>query len=411
MANLPCIFSSRILRSIPDIDRELEGLKDDALDEDGGFGEEDVEVPADALTASQSQKQLYCQTTPVLRRKSARPLSCDCAAYILQTSSSSSSSNQPASSGYRGSSTILTDSEMGLGGGGGGYDMNDVSDEANGLPPTHCGRTPKGILRRNLNNRTRLRLQSGKRNSMFDGTEERTEDKRRSLQEFPTQQYFDNMQMAEDYLEAPAPLAMNPLLLNYKQQVGGNDLSGLSRFRTKLSNELEALEMELLGEQENISSNVTAVLRNPKEPYDRLKLRNDVSRALCNQPKRVSFTGSNEVELAVAGGKGLTTTGGVNNLNVLAVPNSKAFITPPNSPNISVMAKRRSLSEQERIQSNRFKRLQIQWELLSKDSQSLMKEMNENIPLAMETQSGGSTPTGPQRISRIPRPISYPASR
>lgn len=405
-------FFFRILRSIPDIERELEGFHEDLIDD--GYEESE-----ESLTTSQSQRQMFCQTTPVMRRRATRPLSCDCAAYIMQTSSSSSSSNQPASSGYRGSSTLLTDSEFGVGVGGLESNTELSDDTGAGLPPTHCGRTPKGILRRNFN-RTRLKVQQVKRNSMFDagGGVERTVDKRRSLQEFPTQQYFDNMQLAA---EEKTP-NLSPLL-NYKQQESGNDLSGLNRFRNKLSSELEALEMMELcegtagggarsTEEEYVASAAT---------YDRLKLRNDVSRALCNHPKRVSFSESNsegDSTATIVGGGGaapVQSTKCAGGVAGLTVPNIVGdFTTPPNSPNVSVMAqrqKRAAQSEQERIQSNRFKRLQIQWELLSKDSESLLEELNEIIPAKLETKSGGSTPTGPQRISRIPRPISYPSVR
>lgn len=391
---------------------------------DDGFGEDhhDQEPQhSEMMSNSQSQRQMYCQTTPVMRRRAPRPMSCDCTAYIMQTSSSSSSSNQPASSGYRGSSTLLTDSEFGVVG-----IENEMSDDttAAGLPPTHCGRTPKGILRRNFN-RTRMKVQQqqGKRNSMFDGTGEKVVDKRRSLQEFPTQQYFDNIQMAEAAAVAAAepPPTLSPLL-NYKQQGSGNDLSGLHRFRNKLSSELEALEWELEAaeeqQQQQLSQNAC---------YDRVKLRNDVSRALSNHPKRVSFSeGSNS-----DGDSTATVVGYTNQLVpqqqqqqpkecLLPLPGGLVvndFSTPPNSPNVSLMVaqqrrqkatQQQQQSEQERIQNNRFKRLQIQWELLSKDSESLLEEMNEIIPVKMETKSGGSTPTGPQRISRIPRPISYP---
>lgn len=380
---------------------------------DDGFGEESLDhhnTTSGGESMSTSQRQLFCQTTPVMRRRSTRPLSCDCAAYIMQNSSSSSSSNQPASSGYRGSSTILTDSEFGVL----GIDGELSSEDASGLPPTHCGRTPKGILRRNFN-RTKMRVQQVKRNSLYDGAGgEKVVDKRRSLQEFPTQQYFDNMPVAEG--TGVASPGLSPLL-NYKQQGSGsgNDLSGLGRFRSKLSSELEALELELYEEAARIEEDPHSKM----DTYDRLKLRNDVSRALSNHPKRVSFTGSGNSEgddstaTLVQGNTTpqaeRPTTGA--NLNVPV-----DFTTPPNSPNVSVMAQKKKLakekqSEQERIQSNRFKRLQIQWELMSKDSESLLEELKEIIPLKKETKSGGSTPTGPQRISRIPipRPISYPA--
>lgn len=400
----------RILRSIPDIEKQLEGLHEDINDDDDGFGDGEHEISA--LTTSQSQKQMFCQTTPVMRRKLARTSSCDCTAYIIQTtSSSSSSSNQPASSGYRGSSTILTDSELGVG----DHETEFSDDTAAGLPPTHCGRMPKGILRRNFN-RSRLKLQQVKRNSMFDGSDEKVVDKRRSLQEFPTQQYFDNIQLAAQARDDYGPAALSPLL-NYKQQQqDGNDLNGVNRFKTKLNSELEALELDFL-ETRNIHRMATGAVERANADdvtvlaYDRLKLRNDVSRALCNHPKRVSFSESNS-DSTEMDSVGTVVVQATAENRALTVP--QRFTTPPNSPNISVMAlkKRARQTEQERIQSNRFKRLQIQWELLSKDSDSLLQEMSEmSVVPKLETKSGGSTPTGPQRISRIPRPISYPSSR
>lgn len=121
----------------------------------------------------------------------------------------------------------------------------------------------------------------------------------------------------------------------------------------------------------------------------------------------------------------------------------KEFTTPPNSPNISVaqlrlVEKQKRTVDQERqdkIQSNRFKRLQIQWELLSKEAQVLNDELENgaNEPHMMidgrraddalahhddgddavkETRSGGSTPTSVAALrSRIPRPVSYPATK
>lgn len=280
-----------------------------------------------------------------------------------------------------------------------------------------------------------MQQQQGKRNSMFEGTGQKVVDKRRSLQEFPTQQYFDNIQMAgggADFEKTLSPL------LNYRQ-IGSGELGGTgenegesSMFRNKLSSELEALEMELLETQHIHTPTMAGDGRLTSEgvdaPYDRLKLRDDVSRVLRNRPKRVSFSESNsesttEAESCrtVVKGVGSVATEKETSRPELQVPplnGEIAFETPPNSPNISVMAQQRikkseKQSEQERIQSNRFKRLQIQWELLSKDSDSLLKEMNEIIPVKMETKSGGSTPTSgpPQRISRIPRPISYPATR
>lgn len=143
--------------------------------------------------------------------------------------------------------------------------------------------------------------------------------------------------------------------------------------------------------------------------YDRNKLKNEVSRALAQ--KHVSFERDNN------GGQYL----GVSNNNEsrnTRVMTGRGFITPPNSPNISISAARGNLeqqqksakkSKQDKIQSNRFKRLQIQWELLSKDAQQMERE------LFKETRSGGTTPTSTTQNmtprSRIPRPVSYPASK
>lgn len=128
--------------------------------------------------------------------------------------------------------------------------------------------------------------------------------------------------------------------------------------------------------------------------YDPSKLKTEVSKALSQ--KKVSFTET-------------------------VYPR---FATPPNSPNISVanmkvssLNKRHkslshkdlSLSDQtklDKISSNRFKRLQIQWELLSKESSMLFELANEN-----QTKSGGSTPVNDPPKSRIPRPVSYPAAK
>lgn len=132
----------------------------------------------------------------------------------------------------------------------------------------------------------------------------------------------------------------------------------------------------------------------PITKYDPFKLKTEVSKALSQ--KKVSFTE-----------------------NVYP-----RFATPPNSPNISVSnmrvsslnKKHKSLSQKDltlseqtkfdKISSNRFKRLQIQWELLSKESSMLFELANEN-----QTKSGGSTPVSDPPKSRIPRPVSYPTAK
>lgn len=72
----------------------------------------EVRQISDHLDAELSQRPLFCMTPPIRRN---RPNVCDCAKNLQQTQldeASSSGSSQPPSSGYRGSSTLLTDSEM-----------------------------------------------------------------------------------------------------------------------------------------------------------------------------------------------------------------------------------------------------------------------------------------------------------
>lgn len=153
-------------------------------------------------------------------------------------------------------------------------------------------------------------------------------------------------------------------------------------------------------------ANILESIENISDIYDRNRLKNEVSRALAQ--KHVSFDRDT--------GQYLTTDlSGTRNGRTM---HGRGFITPPNSPNISISAARGTIelqqrhakkSKQEKIQSNRFKRLQIQWELLSKDAQQMEKE------LFKETRSGGTTPTEAKHSmvprSRIPRPVSYPASK
>lgn len=153
-------------------------------------------------------------------------------------------------------------------------------------------------------------------------------------------------------------------------------------------------------------ANVLESIENISDIYDRNKLKNEVSRALAQ--KHVSFDHESCQYLGV-------NNNDVRNARVMA---GRGFVTPPNSPNISISAARGNAeqqqksakkSKQEKIQSNRFKRLQIQWELLSKDAQQMERE------LFKETRSGGNTPTSTTQNmvprSKIPRPVSYPASK
>lgn len=152
-------------------------------------------------------------------------------------------------------------------------------------------------------------------------------------------------------------------------------------------------------------ANVLESIDNISDIYDRNKLKNEVSRALAQ--KHVSFDRDSCQYLAVNNSDA--------SRNARAMT-GRGFTTPPNSPNISILRgnieqqqKIAKKSKQEKIQSNRFKRLQIQWELLSKDAQQMERE------LFKETQSGGNTPTATTQCmvprSKIPRPVSYPASK
>lgn len=160
-------------------------------------------------------------------------------------------------------------------------------------------------------------------------------------------------------------------------------------------------ELKYYAEIANILESIDSI----SDIYDRNKLKNEVSRALAQ--KHVSFDRDSCQYLGVSNND-------VRNARVTG----RGFITPPNSPNISISAARGNIeqqqknakkSKQEKIQSNRFKRLQIQWELLSKDAQQMERE------LFKETRSGGNTPTSTTQNmvprSKIPRPVSYPASK
>jgi hypothetical protein len=133
---------------------------------------------------------------------------------------------------------------------------------------------------------------------------------------------------------------------------------------------------------------------------DRSKLRNEVSKALTS--RKVSF---NHPSPSPSPAK-------KNQHHLQAPEYEKKFTTPPNSPQMSQLVDKKSpvdkkqqqqrleKEKQDKIQSNRFKRLQIQWELLSKENP------------VMETKSNDTTPTGSSKCqSKIPRPVSYPNSR
>lgn len=384
-----------------------------------------------ALDPTSSQKPLFCMTPPL--RRNAKANMCDCASFFQQTTcTSSSGSSQQPSSGYRGSSTLLTDSEfetaIAIGSGDQmktahqrQYEINKLESEVIDRPPP-SGRAKRGILRRNTSGNR------AKRNSMFEETctssNVKTLEKRRSLQE----QYYlaEDHNIIQDYLaeleedskakqyyaDLQAKLQQNMIDDDNIMESNAfertlrreDDLDARIRAENFLAN-VPKSELKYYAEIANIleAADITSA------PYDAAKLKNEVSRALSQ--KKVSFNN------------------GSGDMNYLTTGHPQKFSTPPNSPNISMAALRmnsntqrpnelrREMSnvvaaekqKQDKISSNRFKRLQIQWELLSKDSSLLLKDLARE----KETKSGGSTPTssGGSHRSRIPRPVSYPAMK
>lgn len=360
--------------------------------------------------AKMSQKPLFCMSPPIRRN---RPTSCDCSNYTINNQQSSSGSgsggsSQIPSSGYRGSSTMLTDSEFEAAVNNNNllrnlnrmpYETSNRLDEDSSsaeLPPS--GYTRRGILRRAQSSKSN-------RNSLVDETniDYMTKvQKRRSVQDpyyatgdqgiriSPTgnPQYY-----AEQQEELKRMYSQTKENFNIEQKE--IDTDARNRVEHFLSN-VPKSELKYYAEIANILES----LDNINDEYDRNKLRNDVSRALAH--KRVSFHNDSSVHSPVDGSNNVKKRVG------------KEFTTPPNSPNISIAAVRgnnidqlklaENQSKQDKIQSNRFKRLQIQWELLSKEGPQMEKEFNQ-------TRSGGSTPTSAAPRSRIPRPVSYPASK
>lgn len=330
-----------------------------------------------------SQSPMFCMSPPIRR---SRPLSCDCSSYYTSsTSGSGSGASQPPSSGYRGSSTILTDSE---------FDADKRPDDGSGsaeLPPVGVKR---GILRRAQSTKS-------KRNSATDNTQELQlqREKRCSIQ---NPSYYSNA--VRDTADGARHLTLEQTKELFNVEHKEHDEEARSRVESFLSS-VPKSELKYYAEIANILESI----ENLNDLYDRNQLKNEVSRALAQ--KRVSFSRESSAHHLYANGK---ESGNSINLQNYRVNEGKPFTTPPNSPNISISAARSQLeqqqrisrkSKQEKIQSNRFKRLQIQWELLSKDAQQMEKEL--------ETRSGGSTPTSAQKNivrSKIPRPVSYPAA-
>lgn len=413
----------------------------------------EVDASVDSILA---QRPIFCMSPPIRRN---RPVSCDCASFYT-SSSGGSSSGHPPSSGFRGSSTMLTDSEFEVTATNNNdpmknlyvyqYENNSHMESETSLDRPPSGRTPRGILRRS-NSKSK-----SKRYSMFEENNHQNThnmDKRRSLQE----PYYASQahNIMEDYLaelndhdymthrlnnsrvyasnQPPPAQLFDPAIggsktnLNYimelneeanrRMMTADADLDGRNRAEHFLSN-VPKSDLKYYAEVANILESIDK----STEPYDRNKLRNEVSRALSL--KKVSFNGGDS-DGACGGIMSNTMTidsniaivNNNNNPNLLGTGGGREFNTPPNSPNISITAlrleqkqKRCDQEKQDKIQSNRFKRLQIQWELLSKEANTLESELGK------ETRSGGSTPTSAvspagANKSKIPRPVSYPASK
>jgi iporin len=431
-------------------------------------------------TSMSSQRPMFCMSPPIRRGcgvGASRPVSCDCVSILTQTnnysgSSSGESSSQPPSSGYRGSSTLLTDSELDGASGGGLGSNNSLKNmyvyqyEASGGDEGHpmrppSGRHQRGILRRtNTNIRLPPKGGAGKRNSMFEDPALHgitVAEKRRSLQD----PYYmtDTYNIVEDFIaetnaeqvECDQLPVTTGGLPNYpkqrdsdrfnsmKQQLRDFDLNKavtnkLNADREEMAARMRAenfltnvpkSELKHYAEVANLLESIIDESKDGAAAFDCGKLRNVVSRALSSQ-KRVSFDHEDSVAK--------------NGANKLVLrPNELHFTTPPNSPNMSTIhtqavagghkagvqklqpVKPKPLNEKEKLDKvacNRFKRLQIQWELLSKESAALAHEMQGNgecdqYQTVRDTKSGGNTPVGHSSApkSRIPRPVSYPTSK
>ncbi|XP_017114490.1 uncharacterized protein LOC108137363 isoform X2 [Drosophila elegans] len=358
------------------------------------------------LDAELSQRPLFCMSPPLRRN---RTHICDCAKYFQEQGqgqgqgqtqmdeASSSGSSQPPSSGYRGSSTLLTDSELDVDPLKQMYvyqydqqrmDSGVETSPGSQLTPNPPQPMPRSILRKAHSAQAR-----NKRNSMIEAqqTQKLSKlEKRRSLQEPPHNYALgSNDELADVFEEEEHSQQQEQREQPVKQRLSRKDLDARARAENFLAS-LPRSELKYYAE-------IASILESSGEQvaYDAAALKKEVSRVLSQQ-KKVSFN-----DEGVAAG---------------LQPHAKRFATPPNSPNISVATLKRDtldVLEQRKIESNRFKRLQIQWELMSKDS-SMLKELASEAA----TKSGGSTPTSVNSTgsnsaprSRIPRPVSYPAGR
>ncbi|KAH8359840.1 hypothetical protein KR093_009075 [Drosophila rubida] len=372
----------------------------------------EVRQIASQLDAELSQRPLFCMSPPIRRN---RATVCDCAKSLQQQQqtqldeASSSGSSQPPSSGYRGSSTLLTDSEMDADPlkqmyvyqyeqqrMDSGAEMSPASRQASQTPPHPM---PRSILRKANSTQTRA-----KRNSMIEASKQSQQlsklEKRRSLQEPPYNYALGSTDELAEVFEEEEQAVAAAAQPQAKQRLSRKDQDARARAENFLAS-LPRSELKYYAE-------IASILESSGEQvqYDAAALKKEVSRVLSQQ-KKVSF---NDVAAAATAATAMAN-------GAASECGSKRFSTPPNSPNISVAALQRretlDAQEQRKIETNRFKRLQIQWELMSKDS-SMLKELASE----QATKSGGSTPTSTNSTgsnsaqkSRIPRPVSYPAGR
>lgn len=389
-------------------------------------------------TSIGSQKPMFCMT-PSIRRTS---MMCDCQTLLNQKSNSSSSggSSQQPSSGFRGSSTMLSDSEMDIliNGGSAGEQVRKlfggIQEEAEPRPPS--GR--KGILRRtNTTTNTPAKVvpvaqPRTKRYSMMDQPKSPVQpvkpmtvaDKRRSL---PEPNYYDNNGLEEYFNNIGGTKNFANRLPNYMKTRDGE---GTEKDINQLMTELElnkALSNKLNYDQKSddigdieaklrVESLLNGIPKSEWKHYAEIValLEMDTAAAAAAENGTDMRDGKALSSRKVSFNHHPSPQRAANKQTSLQAPK---FTTPPNSPQMSQVVNNSAESKQEhekkqarlekekqeKIQSNRFKRLQIQWELLSKDQ--------EEANAIMETKSGGTTPTGQKVLSKIPRPVSYPNNR
>uniref|UniRef100_A0A182LZX2 Uncharacterized protein n=1 Tax=Anopheles culicifacies TaxID=139723 RepID=A0A182LZX2_9DIPT len=466
------------------------------------------------LSLSSEKQPMFCMTPP-LRRGVARGVSCDCTNLLNQntqtyiSSSSGGSSSAAPSSGYRGSSTMLTtDSEMDgiLGPSNSSNIFNNnlyvyqYDSPAEVLAPCErppsgrtVGVTPKSILRRPqgaargvtnpLNNGANSQSNmKAKRSSMFEEQQiphypQASREKRRSLQEHHSYNFYEDAEEEEEHCAEPklhnSPnMTPHPRLANTPKLPSADHYHKLNKLvEFSDNNDAAAIisdahypqctdeELDARARAEQFLSHVpkselkhyaeiahilesTEMIESSEPAYDRTKLRNEVSR-LLSQKRNVTFTKHQTVPSTAGTNNTTPVRQQVSPATGLLRPTEIKFSTPPNSPNMSVtvaktgqphtvagmatekkppVAQRTPSSlagspaavgtekeKQDKIQTNRFKRLQIQWELLSKEANAKASSESQR----KEVRSGGNTPTGSNcgSKSRIPRPVSYPTTR